>query len=425
MAISIIAGRLVGPFMLATKTTGDLPATMTGTKSRVGSYGRLVEPAMRISSARYRVMVRGPRSMDPNGTNLSDAPASSKMFDSMLRIGLVGVLIYACARLVFPLAFILTWSAILAVILYPLHIRLAKRIGDRGAALLIGVIGVVLILGPMVAVVTSLATSLFSLVSIVQSQDLAIPSPPLWLDGTPLVGKKLTEVWTLVATNLPAALAKYGHLMSGPLAWVASFASGLAIAELSFVVSFAIAAVLVAYGRGATEFTHRFLERVTSSKERAVQLVTLTAATIRGVALGVIGVALIQSGLLGIGFFAIGLGAAGPLTIAALLLGIMQVPLILLTLPVVGYVFLTEATQAAFFFLIWNVIVGLSDNILRPLMLGRGVAVPMPVILMGVISGMIVDGLVGLFLGPVLLAVSYVLLLEWLRQNPVDHPAPK
>ena len=153
---------------------------------------------------------------------------------------------------------------------------------------------------------------------------------------------------------------------------------------------------------------------------RAAQLVTLTAATIRGVALGVIGVALIQSTLLGAGFFAIGLQAAGPLTLIALLLGVMQVPLILLTLPVVGYVFATESTQAAVIFLIWNVIVGLSDNVLRPLMLGRGVEVPMPVILMGVIGGMIVDGLVGLFVGPVLLAVSYVLLLEWLRQNPVE-----
>jgi predicted PurR-regulated permease PerM len=153
-----------------------------------------------------------------------------------------------------------------------------------------------------------------------------------------------------------------------------------------------------------------------------VQLVTLMAATIRGVALGVIGVALIQSVLLGGGFFAIGIQAAGPLTLIALLLGVMQVPLILLTLPVVGYVFATEPTQAAIIFLIWNVIVGLSDNILRPLMLGRGVEVPMPVILIGVIGGMIVDGLVGLFVGPVLLAVSYVLLLEWLQQNPVDDP---
>ncbi|WP_343234474.1 AI-2E family transporter [Microvirga terrestris] len=149
-----------------------------------------------------------------------------------------------------------------------------------------------------------------------------------------------------------------------------------------------------------------------------MQLGALTAATIRGVALWVIGVALIQSLLLGIGFFAIGLQVTGSLTLVAILAGIMQVQLILLTLPVVGYVFMTEPTRAAIIFLIWNVIVGLSDNILRPLMLGRGVEVPMLVILMGVLGGMIVDGLVGLFVGPVLLAVSYVLLLEWLRQHP-------
>ena len=109
----------------------------------------------------------------------------------------------------------------------------------------------------------------------------------------------------------------------------------------------------------------------------------------------------------------------------AFLLGIAQVPLILLTLPVVGYVFLTEATQAAIIFLIWNIVVGLSDNVLRPLMLGRGLEVPMPVILIGVIGGMLVDGLLGLFVGPVLLAVGYVLLMEWVRQSPVDGGPPR
>jgi predicted PurR-regulated permease PerM len=384
---------------------------------------------MRISGARYRGTARGPKSVDLSAPTIGDAREPSTMIDTALRIGLVAILAYACARIVLPFAFILIWSAILGVMLYPLHLRLATWLGNRGAALLIGLIGVAVILGPMVVMVTSLATSLYSLISSVQSQDLTLPPPPLWLDGTPLVGKKLTEIWTLVATNLPAALTKYGHLMSGPLAWVASFAGGLALAELSFVLSFAIATVLVVYGRSATNFARRLLERVTGSKERGAQLLTLTTATIRGVALGVIGVALIQSTLLGAGFFAIGLQAAGPLTLIALLLGIMQVPLILLTLPVVGYVFATESTQAAVIFLIWNVIVGLSDNILRPLMLGRGVEVPMPVILMGVIGGMIVDGLVGLFVGPVILAVSYVLLLEWLRQHPVkgrhrgDEPA--
>jgi predicted PurR-regulated permease PerM len=385
---------------------------------------------MRISGARLRGVAHGDKSMNRNAPSLGNAPAPSSMIDSALRIGLVAVLVYACARIVLPFAFILIWSAILAVMLYPLHLRLAAWLGDRGSALLIGLIGVAVMLGPMVVVVTSLATSLYSLASTLQSQDVMMPPPPPWLDGAPLVGKKLAEIWTLVATNLPAALTTYGHLLSGPLAWLASFAGGLAKGELSFVLSFAIAAVLVVYSKGGTEFARRLLERVTGSKARAEQLVMLTAATIRGVALGVIGVALIQSLLLGAGFFAIGLQAAGPLTLAALLLGIMQVPLILLTLPVVAYVFATEATQPAIIFLIWNVIVGLGDNVLRPLMLGRGLEVPMPVILIGVIGGMIVDGLLGLFIGPVLLAVSYVLLLEWLRQHPVDgrdhrdEPAP-
>jgi predicted PurR-regulated permease PerM len=360
----------------------------------------------------------GHPAMDANASN-SDAVSSPTMLDAAIRIGLVAVLVYASGRIVLPFAGILAWSAILAVMLYPLHLRLAGWLGNRWSALLIGVVGVAVALGPMVILVKSLGTSIYSLISILQNRDLTLPLPPLWLDGTPLVGSKLTEVWTLVATNLPAAVAKYGRLLSRPATWLASFAGGLATGELAFVLSFVIAAVLVAHGKGATEFARRLLERATGSTTRAVQLVTLTGATIRGVALGVVGVALIQSLLLGVGYFAIGLQAAGFLTLAAFLLGIVQVPLILLTLPVVGYVFATEATQPAIIFLIWNVVVGLSDNILRPLMLGRGLEVPMPVILIGVIGGMLVDGLLGLFIGPVLLAVSYVLLLEWLRQHPV------
>ena len=282
--------------------------------------------------------------MDLNASGAGGTP-SPTMLDAAIRIGLVALLLYACGRIVLPFAGILAWSAILAVMLYPLHLRLAGWLGNRWSAVLIGLVGVAVALGPMVIVVTSLATSIYSLISSVQSQDLALPPPPVWLDGTPLVGEKLTEVWTLVATNLPAALAKYGQLLSGPAAWLASFAGGLATGELAFVLSFAIAAVLVAYGEGATKFGRRLLERVTGSTARAAQLVTLTAATIRGVALGVVGVALVQSLLLGIGYFAIGLKATGLLTLAALVLGIVQVPLILLTLPVVVYVFATESTS--------------------------------------------------------------------------------
>lgn len=363
----------------------------------------------------------GSLSRDPSAPNSYLAPSRSTIFDAALRVGLVVLLVYACSRIILPFTAILLWSAILAVMLYPLHVRLVVRLGNRWSALLIGLVGVVVLLVPMVIAVTSLGSSIYSLVSALQNHSLTVPPPPLRLASIPLVGQKLTETWVFVGANTSAALAKYGQMLRGFGAWLVSFAGGLAGGGLSFVLSFAIAAVLVAYGKGAAEFVQRLLELVTGSKARGSQLVTLATATIRGVALGVIGVAVIQSLLIGLGFFAIGLSAAGLLTFMMLLLGIVQVPVMLLTLPVMGYVYATEATTPAIIiFLVWTLIAGLSDNILKPLMLGRGLEVPMPVILIGVIGGMLVDGLLGLFIGPVLLAVGYALLIEWVRHHGVE-----
>jgi len=355
--------------------------------------------------------------IDPNVPNADHAASRSAVLDVALQIGLVGFLIYACSRYISPFSDLLIWSAILAVMLYPLHLRLAVRLGNRWSALLIGLVGVGVMLLAMVTVVTSLASSLYSLIAGLQNQSLTVPPPPRWLAELPLVGQKLTEAWVLVATNMPAAVAKYGGALSEPAARLVSSAGGLAAGQLSFVLSFGIAAVIVAYGRGAADFARRLLGRFTGSEERGAHLVTLTAATIRGVAVGVVGVAVIQSLLLAIGFFAIGLPAAGLWTVVLLLLCIVQVPAVLVTLPIIVYVFAKEATQPAIIFLVWTLIAGLSDNVLKPLLLGRGLEVPMPVILIGVIGGMIADGLLGLFVGPVVLAVGYVLLIEWMRQR--------
>jgi predicted PurR-regulated permease PerM len=353
--------------------------------------------------------------------NSDQAPSRSTLFDAALKIGLIALLVYACGRIVLPFTSILLWSTILAVMLYPLHLRLVGRLGNRWSALLIGLVGVVVLLVPMVIVVTSLGSSIFSFISSLEGHSLTVPPPPPRLGDIPLIGGKLTETWALVATNLPEALAKYGEVLKRPATWLMSFAGGLATGEASFILSFGIAAVLIAYGTGAAEFAQRLSVRLSGGKERGARLVTLTAATIRGVAIGVVGVAVIQALLLGIGFFAIGLPAAGLLTLAALLLAVIQVPAALVTLPVILYVFATKPTTPAVIFLVWTLLAGLSDNVLKPLMLGRGLEAPMPVILIGVIGGMLVDGLLGLFVGPVLLAVGYVLLTEWLQQNPVEE----
>ncbi|ATU91209.1 AI-2E family transporter [Phyllobacterium zundukense] len=358
--------------------------------------------------------------MDSSESNADVAPSGQSIVHIAVQLGLVALLVYVCARIISPFMGILLWSAILAVILHPLHLRLSNRLGNRWSAFLIGIVGVAVVLVPMFVVVTSLGSSIYSLVSGLQNHSLTIPPPPTWLADLPLVGAKLSEGWSLTATNLPLALSKYGQMLTRPAAWLASFAGGLAAGGLSFVLSIVIAAVLVAFARGAAAFALGLLEVVTNSKARGARLLKLTTATIRGVAVGVVGVAVIQSMLVGVGFFAIGLPAAGALTLVTFLLALVQVPPLLLTVPVMAYVFATEATTPAVIFAVWAFVAGLSDNILKPLMLGRGLDVPMPVILIGVIGGMLADGLLGIFVGPVLLAVGFVLLMEWMRQRAVE-----
>jgi predicted PurR-regulated permease PerM len=291
-------------------------------------------------------------------------------------------------------------------------------VGNRWSAILIGLMGVTLLVVPLVIAVTSIGASVFDLATGLIDHTLVVPPPPAQLSRFPLVGPPLAKAWGLVATNMPAAVAQYGDMLKAPALWLASFGGGLAAGVLSFILAFVIAAVMIAYGAAEAAFARDVFTRFTGNQARGARLVTLTAATIRGVAQGVVGVAIVQSLLIGVGFFAIGMPTAGLLTLVALLLGIVQVPALLITLPAIAYVFATHDTTPAIIFAIYITVAGLSDNVLKPLMLGRGLEVPMPVILIGVIGGMLADGLVGLFVGPVLLAVGYVLFIEWLGRSP-------
>jgi predicted PurR-regulated permease PerM len=346
------------------------------------------------------------------------SPVVSPLTDSVLRIGMLIALVFACVRVMAPFIVVLLWATVLAVVLHPLHARFSRRVGNRWSAVLIGLLGVTLLVVPLVIAVTSVGNSVFDLVAGLADKSLVVPPPPARLASLPLFGDTLTTAWSMLATNMPAAIEQYGPMLKEPALWLASFGGGLLAGVLSFVLAVAIAAVMIAYGAQEATFARDVFARFTGSVDRGARLVTLTAATIRGVAQGVVGVAVVQSLLIGIGFFAIGMPTAGLLTLLALLIGIIQVPALLITLPAIAYIFATRDTTPAVIFAIYITVAGLSDNILKPLMLGRGLEVPMPVILIGVIGGMLSDGLVGLFVGPVLLAVGYVLFLDWLSHGP-------
>jgi len=221
----------------------------------------------------------------------TDKTHTRSITDTALQVGLLALLIYACGRIVLPFTGVLLWSVVLAVLLHPLHVRLAVRLGNRWSAVLIGLVGVAVILVPMVIAGTSLASSISSLVSGLQNHTLTVPPPPPKLATVPLIGQKLTDTWALATTNAPAALAQYGPNLKAAAAWLVAFAGRFAAGELMFILSFVIAAILIAYGKATTEFARRMMQIVTGSRERGIRLVSLTASTIRGVLVGVVGVA--------------------------------------------------------------------------------------------------------------------------------------
>jgi predicted PurR-regulated permease PerM len=189
---------------------------------------------------------------------------------------------------------------------------------------------------------------------------------------------------------------------------------------LLFVVALILAGIFMAFGESGHKSAVQIATRLVGPS-RGEQIVTLCTATIRSVAVGVVGIAFIQMLLIGVGFVLLGVPAAGLLAIAVLLLGIAQIPATLITIPVIIYMLATgEVTVTTVLLSVYLFVAGLVDNVLKPIMLGRGLDVPMPVILIGALGGMVTKGVIGLFMGPVILAVAYVLFWQWVRE-----PAPE
>ena len=199
--------------------------------------------------------------------------------------------------------------------------------------------------------------------------------------------------------------------------------AGLGVGILLFIAALIIAGILMAFADAGQRSAVAIASRI-SGPDRGPNIVTLCTATIRAVAQGVIGIAFIQMLLVGIGFVLMGVPAAGVLSLIVLLLGIMQIPATLVTLPVIAFVIATMGVSAStIIFSVYVFAAGLIDNVLKPLMLGRGVDVPMPVILIGALGGMVTNGIIGLFIGPVILAVSYQLFWLWVEeQKPLAAP---
>jgi predicted PurR-regulated permease PerM len=352
--------------------------------------------------------------------------ASSRLLDVLIRAGLIAVLAVLCYVVFAPFLTLMVWAIILAVTLYPLHRSLARRIGGKNglAATIVVLGGLLLIVAPSALLMNSFGSSIYDFVSAVRNNTLEIPAPREGIKEWPIVGNKIYDVWSQAHADLPGLVEsmqpKIGELARKALSTVASIGLGM----LQFLASFIIAGVLMAYGEAGSRGSRSIFERIIG-RERGEPFARLCTATIRAVAQGVIGVAFVQAILVGLALLLAGIPWAGVLAVITLVLSIAQVPALIVSLPAIGYIWSSDnySNGAAIAYTIILLLSGMADNVLKPLMLGRGVDAPMPVILLGALGGMATGGILGMFVGATLLALGYQIFMGWVATNPDSNAA--
>jgi predicted PurR-regulated permease PerM len=344
------------------------------------------------------------------------------LLDTLIRAGLITALVVACYEVFQPFLSLMIWALILAVTLYPLHLRLRPHLGGDGrTASLIVLLAIGILLVPAYLLGASLTESVEHGIGLVKQDGLHLPPPPDTVAQWPLIGQPLHAFWAEAASNLTSVLQQAAPHLKGATLELLGKLAGAGAGLLVFIGALVVAGIIMAHGDNGHGSARRVAARVVA-RGHGEKLVELCTATIRAVAQGVIGIAFVQMLLVGAGFVVKGVPGAGLLALGVLILGIMQLPATLVTLPVIAYVFFNEGpTLGAIVFAVYIFVAGLADNVLKPLLLGRGVDVPMPVVLIGALGGMVSGGIIGLFIGPVLLAVGYKLFWLWVeQQQPTD-----
>lgn len=347
----------------------------------------------------------------------SEQDFNRRVTDIVLRLSALALTLYFCFQIIKPFVLIVLWGAIMAIALYPLHTKLSALLKGRQklASIIIAIVGIALIAIPAVNLSSSSIESAQYLYQNFENDTLKIPSANASVKEWPLIGVPLYEFWQSASEDLEKVASQYSEQLKNLSAILLSGVIGISTSILQFIISLIIAVVFMtkstACHQGISTLMHRLMG-VNGSRT-----IKTTIATIRSVATGVLGVAAIQSLLSGIGLLVAGIPGAGIWAIVVLMLAIAQLPPILILGPIAAYYFSVADTTPAVIFLIFSILISMSDAALKPLFLGRGMDIPMLVILLGAIGGMLFAGIIGLFVGAVALALGYQLMMDWLAQT--------
>jgi predicted PurR-regulated permease PerM len=341
----------------------------------------------------------------------------------LVRVGVLLVLVVWCFWIVRPFIVAVLWGAILAVAVHPGYRRLRSALGGRAglAAAILSLLALLLLIGPLSMMTSALVGNIADLAGRLTAGQLVVPPPPARLGEWPFVGRRAEQLWQLASVNLLSAVQEVQPQLRALARWMLSLVAGAGLGLLNFVAAVVIAGLLLRHSAGGGRLAQAIATRLVG--ERGSELAGLAEQTVRNVARGVLGTALVQSALAGAGFVIAGVPWAALLTLACFLLCVVQIGPAIVLLGAVAYVFSSADTLTASLFLAWCIFVGVVDNVLRPFLIGRGSEVPMAVILAGVLGGLLAHGLIGLFVGPIVLALGYELFRAWVA-GPSRAAAP-
>ena len=342
-----------------------------------------------------------------------------------IRLVCLGLLGYWTLILIRPFLTILIWSAIIAVALYPIFEWLSRALyGFRVlAAIVITVFSLLVMLGPAAWLGLSLAETVRALSAGIGDGTIAVPPPPQAVKSWPLVGSEIYDLWEQASTNVRALLVQATPYLKPFGGKLLAAAGGLGVDMLRFILAIVISGFLFIPGPALVDSTKNILRHLAEARGEA--FVDISGATIRIISRGVIGVAIIQTLLAGTGLIIAGIPAAGFISLLVLILGIIQIGPSIILLPLVVWSWFAMDTTAAIVFSIYMVVVNFVDNILRPLVMAKGLSTPIWLTLIGVLGGTLAHGLIGLFIGPVILSIAWQLIVLWTRNEPVNGLSQK
>ena len=352
---------------------------------------------------------------------MTPPPPNRDLARTTLAVLFIGLMIAASLWVLQLFIAAIVWATMVVVATWPMMLAVEARLGGR-RWLAVTVMTIAMLLVLVVPLVVAVATI------VDRADDIAgwaraalsagVPSPPEWVEGIPVVGSKIAGEWQQLAATRPEDLAaKAAPYVRKAVQWFAGQAGSFGLLLLHFLLTVLITAILYASGETAAMGVRRFARRLAG--EGGENSVILAGQAIRAVALGVVVTAIVQSTAAGIGLAVSGVPYVSVLTAVIFMLCIAQLGPVLVLAPAVGWLYWSGDPVWGTVLLVWTVIVGALDNVLRPILIKRGADLPLLLIFAGVIGGLVSFGIIGLFVGPVILAVTYRLLESWVAD--IDH----